>query len=175
MQLRRIAAVTVLATLICAAPSNAQHKQDAWTGSRVRVTAPNFLDQRITGTVSSINHDAISLRDEVTGEAYKIPLQAIARLDRFKGDSRANTAWRRARFGAFVGGSAGLVAGPFLAKADGLMGDLSFGQSLTVSTAAGLVGGAAVGAVLGALFPSEHWDWSIRPWGYDANLRPRGR
>jgi hypothetical protein len=168
--MRRLHTLAVAALLVAigATASAAQAKPDRLSGTRVRVTAPNFLDHRITGTVTSFTADGLVVREEVTGTEYDLPLHSIARLDPFKGGSPRSTAWYRGRVGAFLGGGLGAIAGALIGKAS----PYPFGQTIALSAAVGLVGGGSVGAMAGALYPAERWGWAMSPWGYDRSLRP---
>lgn len=164
----RILSAATLAVVLIAAPAHAQEREDKLTGTRVRVTAPNFLDDRVTGEVTSFTHERLVIRAESTGRQYTLPLKAVSRLDPFKGDSPASTAWYRGRLGAFIGASLGAIIAPAIVK----ISDQSIGQAIAMSGATGLVTGATVGAVYGWRNPVERWSWVTNPWGYDPELRP---
>lgn len=164
----RTLVVTAVAILLLAAPATAQQRSENLTGTRVRVTAPNFLDSRVTGTVTSFNHRRLVVTEEETGRRYTLPLKSVSRLEPFKGDSPASTAWYRGRWGAFLGASAGAILGPAIAKVT----DMGMGQAVLAGGATGLVAGAAAGGVYGWRNPEERWSWIVRPWGYDPELRP---
>lgn len=168
----RIPRIAALAAVLLASPALAQQGSDGLTGTRVRVTAPNFFPAPIRGTVTSYNHLGLTvLREDTTADSavsVTVPLRAVARLDRFAGGSASSTAWYRGRLGAFVGAGLGLIAGPLSAKVTGR----GVGQSAMLGGAVGLVSGFTVGAVIGAASPRERWTWSMQPWGYDASLRP---
>jgi hypothetical protein len=164
----RILSVATIAVVLLAAPAGAQQREDNLTGSRVRVTAPNFLEDRVTGTVTSFTHERLVIQSESTGRRYTLPLRAVSRLDPFRGDSPASTAWYRGRLGAFIGGSLGAILAPAIVK----ISDQSIGQAIAMSGVTGLVTGATVGAVYGWRNPEERWSWVMSPWGYDPKLRP---
>ena len=156
------------AALLLAAPAVAQQAADGLTGTRVRVTAPNFLRVPLTGTVTSYRQDGLTVAAEATGDTVLLPLRAISRLDKFAGGSAGSSAWYRGRVGAFIGAGLGLVAGPLTAK----LTDRGMGESALIGGAVGLGGGFALGAAMGAASPRERWTWTMQPWGYDPNLRP---
>lgn len=167
----RIPLLAALAAVLISVPAAAQQRSDGLSGTRVRVTSPNFIPEPVTGTVASYTQQGIVVVDEVTGDSILLPLRSVSRLDRFAGGSAASTAWYRGRVGAFVGAGLGLIAGPLLAKVvDREMGEMAF-----IGGGAGLVSGFAVGAIVGAAAPRERWTWTIQPWGYDATLRPAPR
>jgi hypothetical protein len=164
----RIPMLAALAAFLVSVPAAAQQQSDGLSGTRVRVTSPNFIPAPVTGTVSSYSQAGIVVVDEVTGDSIRLPLHSVSRLDKFAGGSAASTAWYRGRVGAFVGAGLGLIAGPLLAKVvDKEMGEMAF-----IGGGAGLVSGFTLGAIVGAAAPRERWSWIIQPWGYDATLRP---
>lgn len=142
--------------------------KDGLSGTRVRVTAPNFLPEILQGTVTSYRQQGLSVVSEATGDTVLLPLRSISRLDKFAGGSRGSTAWYRGRWGAFLGGGLGLVTAPLTAKLTGR----GMGESAMIGGAVGLGAGFATGAALGAASPRERWTWTMQPWGYDASLRP---
>lgn len=164
----RIPLLAALAAFLISVPAAAQQQSDGLTGTRVRVTSPNFIPAPVTGTVTSYTQQGIVVVDEVTGDSIRLPLRSVSRLDKFAGGSAASTAWYRGRVGAFIGAGLGLIAGPLLARVvDKEMGEMAF-----IGGGAGLVSGFTVGALVGAAAPRERWSWIIQPWGYDATLRP---
>lgn len=164
----RIIGLAALAAFLLAAPAAAQQASDGLTGTRVRVTAPNFLPAPLQGTVTSYRQDGLGVVGEESGDTVLLPLRAISRLDKFAGGSAGSSAWYRGRMGAFIGAGLGLIAGPLLAKVT----DRGMGESALIGGAAGLGAGFAVGAVIGAATPRDRWTWTMQPWGYDPTLRP---
>jgi hypothetical protein len=164
----RVLPLAALAALLIASPAAAQQASDGLSGTRVRVTAPNFIPAPVTGTVASYSTQGIVVVDEVTGDSIRLPLRSVSRLDEFAGGTAASTAWYRGRLGAFIGAGLGLIAGPVLSKVVG--GDMV--ENTLVGGAVGMTGGFVVGAITGAAAPRERWKWTMQPWGYDPNLRP---
>lgn len=160
--------IAAVAAFLLAAPVAAQQASDGLTGTRVRVTAPQFLPAPLTGTVTAYRQEGLSVLGETSGDTVLLPLRAISRLDRFAGGSAGSTAWYRGRMGAFIGAGLGLIAGPLLAKVT----DRGMGESALMGGAAGLGAGFTVGALYGAASPRERWTWTMQPWGYDPTLRP---
>jgi hypothetical protein len=156
------------AALLLAAPATAQQASDGLTGTRVRVTAPNFLPAPLQGTVISYTQEGLGVLGEAGADTVLLPLRAISRLDRFAGGSAGSTAWYRGRVGGFIGAGLGLIAGPLLAKVT----DRGMGESALIGGGVGLAAGFTVGAVWGASSPRERWTWTMQPWGYDPTLRP---
>lgn len=164
----RIHKLAALAAFLLVSPVAAQQASDGLSGTRVRVTAPNFIPATVTGTVASYTTQGIVVVDELTGDSIRLPLRSVSRLDEFAGGTAASTAWYRGRLGAFIGAGLGLVAGPVLSKVN----DMDMVQSTLISGAIGLGTGFTVGAVWGASSPRERWKWTMQPWGYDPTLRP---
>jgi hypothetical protein len=180
----RIVTIAALAAALLALPATAQQTSDTTaappapasaarpandglTGTRVRVTAPNFLPAPLTGTVTAYRQEGLTVAGEA-GDTVLLPLRAIARLDKFAGGSAGSTAWYRGRWGAFIGAGLGLVSAPLIARAT----DRGVGESAIMGGAIGLGAGFTVGAVIGAASPRERWTWTMQPWGYDPTLRP---
>lgn len=179
----RINALAAAAAFLIAMPAAAQETatqpadvptaaaprvNDGLTGTRVRVTAPNYLPEVLQGTVTSYRQDGLSVASEATGDTVLLPLRAISRLDKYAGGSRGSTAWYRGRWGAFLGAGLGLVAAPLTAR----LTDREMGESAMIGGAIGLGTGFALGAAMGAGAPRERWTWTMQPWGYDPTLRP---
>lgn len=164
----RVLALAVLAAFLFVTPAAAQQASDGLSGTRVRVTSPNFIPAPVTGTVSAYTREGIAVVDELTGDTIVLPLRSVSRLDEFAGGSAASTAWYRGRMGAFIGAGLGLISGPVLSKVNG--GDMA--RNTLLGGAVGMTAGFAVGAVTGAASPRERWKWTLQPWGYDPNLRP---
>lgn len=167
----RILTLAAAAAFLVSAPAAAQQASDGLTGTRVRVTAPQFIPAPVTGTITAYTRDGIAVADEFSGDTILLPLRSVSRLDKFAGGSAASTAWYRGRLGAFIGGGLGLIAGPVLAK----VVDRDMVESTLLGGAIGLGAGFTVGAVYGAASPRERWTWTIQPWGYDPELRPAAR
>jgi hypothetical protein len=160
--------LAALAAVLLAVPAAAQQSSDGLTGTRVRVTAPNFLPAPVTGIVTAYRQDGLSIAAEGTADTVMLPLRSISRLDKFAGGSRGSTAWYRGRWGAFIGGGLGLISAPLIAKAT----DLDMGESAALGGAIGLGTGLTIGLAFGAASPKERWTWTMQPWGYDPSLRP---
>jgi hypothetical protein len=173
VRLSTAAALALLTGIVAPAPLASQAATDGLTGSRVRVTAPNFADHRVVGVVSRYTDTRLEVTEEATDSVYVFPLRAISRLDPYKGGSAGSTAGYRASFGAFLGGALGLLGGAVLASVGD--GERNAAVTVVLGGAAGAGGGAALGALTGAAFPSERWGWVMSPWGYDPALRPGDR
>ena len=123
-------------------------------GDEVRVHAPGFRRDRIRGTVVLYEGATLELRELTSGSVVSVPVPEIRDLARNQGRDRSRSAWRSARIGGFVGGGAGLVAGPLIATTHA---PKRFGEIMLVSGAVGLLGGAGLGAILGTVLAQDHW------------------
>lgn len=164
----RIPMLAALAAFLLSVPAAAQQRSDGLSGTRVRVTAPQFIPAPVTGTITSYTQQGIVVVDELTGDSILLPLRSVSRLDKFAGGSAASTAWYRGRVGAFIGAGLGLIAGPVSSKVT----KKDMVESTLLGGVIGLTSGFTVGALMGAASPRERWTWTIQPWGYDASLRP---
>ena len=164
----RILTIAALAACLLASPVAAQ-RSDGLTGTRVRVTAPNFVPAPVTGMVTSYTQQGITLTDELTGDTLVLPLRSVLRLDEFAGGSAASTAWYRGRMGAFIGAGLGLVVGPVSAK----LTDRGMGESALLGGAVGAGAGFVVGALWGAATPRERWKWTCSPGATTPPCAPR--
>lgn len=160
--------LSALAALLLSVPAAAQQPSDGLTGTRVRVTAPQFIPAPVTGNITSYTQQGIVVVDELTGDSIRLPLRSVSRLDKFAGSSAASTAWYRGRVGAFIGAGLGLIVGPVSSK----LTKKDMAESTLLGGAIGLTSGFTLGAIIGAASPRERWTWTIQPWGYDSSLRP---
>jgi hypothetical protein len=165
-----IRSIVFTAVLIAAAATSAsaQRREDPLTGQVVRVTAPNFADHVVTGTVTGFSQEGLAVTEREGGTQHLFPLRSVQRLDIFRGAGGAAAAPRRARLYGFLGLAVGALAGPVIA----ITTDGDMATTTALSAGAGLAGGLALGAASGAAHPTEQWTWNVRPWGYDPNLRP---
>lgn len=123
-------------------------------GDEVQVHAPAVRGSRVRGTVVLYQGSTLAVRESGTGSVIPIPIDQIRLLARNEGMDRGRSSWRMARFGAFLGGAGGLVAGPLIAtsRAPG-----NFGEVMMVSSIVGTAAGTGLGAVLGAVFARDQW------------------
>lgn len=141
------------------------------TGDEVRVHAPSIRTSRIRGTVVLYQGSTLDLRERGTGAMVSIPVTDIRALARNEGVHRGASSWRMARFGGFVGAAGGLVAGPLIATADA---DGDVGATMAISGLAGTVGGAALGALVGAVFATDQWQRFRMPIVPSVSIAPGG-
>jgi hypothetical protein len=141
--------VLSLACCVClAAPAIADEAVPLSAGTRVRVTAPELLSRRVTGTLAAAGEREIVLALSST-ERRTIPRSTVTRLE-----------WSRGRHGHALAGAAvgALLGGAFAAVASGLACDVEICEGSPASAflvCAGL--GALPGAGIGALVRTERW------------------
>ena len=152
IRLRRL--LPVLLLTLHPAHSAAQTTNTLLPGDEVRVHAPAVLRSRVRGTVVLYQGSTLDVRQRNGGTVVSIPVASIEDLARNVGVHRGRSSWRMARFGAFLGGAAGLVSGPLIATT---RAPDNFGQVMAVSAVVGTLGGAGLGAMLGAAFPRDEW------------------
>jgi hypothetical protein len=157
----------LLLLLLLAAPAAAQRRDDL-TGKLVRVTAPNFADHVVTGTVSAYTEEGLRVAEQGSSAEHLYPLRSVQRIEIVRGAGAAATAPRRARGYGFIGFGIGVLAGPVLSLAT----DLDMVESTAITAGGGLVIGLAAGAASGAAAPRDQWSWVVNPWNYDPALRP---
>lgn len=123
-------------------------------GDEVQVVARGVRDARVRGTVVLYQGSTLDVREARTRSIVSIPVADIRMLARNVGMDRGRSAWFMARFGAFIGGAAGLVSGPLIATTHA---PDDFTEVLLVSGLVGTVAGAGTGAILGAVFARDRW------------------
>lgn len=144
----------VLSCMVAGVPSGAVSAMPE-PGTRVRFTARVPERERWIGPFVSVAHDTVTVRDgERNGALVGVPTLHVVRFEISRGNGR----------NGLRGAGAGFAIGALLGAAVGSVG--YSGNDYLVSSAGGsaLVGavvlgtiGAAVGAVIGARSPSEHW------------------
>jgi hypothetical protein len=140
-----------------ASPAVAQHRMSEGNRLRVEVQEPNLgPTATYEGTlVYSPNGFSLHAIDPAAdGEVIAVPLSGVTRIEMATARNRGRSARRGATFGAFLGGSLGLIAGPIIASQN--LGS-AFTPIVAKSTAGGLVAGTALGALGGALFARDGW------------------
>ena len=105
-----------------------------YSGERVRVTAPDFSDEPMIGTVVSLEAGILTMQPDGSPSPLVIPSESMSSIEVARMSSGA--------VGGVLGGVVGIAAGAFLAGAI-VSGSGSAGASLAV------VAGAGVGAIAG--------------------------
>ena len=123
-------------------------------GDDVRVLAPSVRGSRVRGTVVLYQGSTLDIRERSGGEIVSIPVASIRDLARNVGVHRGRASWRMARFGAFLGGAGGLVAGPLIATS---RAPDAFTGVMIASAVIGISAGAGIGAALGAALARDEW------------------
>lgn len=145
--------------VVGAAPAFAQFPSQVHAGVRVRVWVPEqysqdnnpWRRQLLRGTVSSLDGDALRLGiPGATGEVV-IPRSSIRRLDVSRGQSRVASAIERAIGGAIVG-----AIGAALENDPGSTEWPAYNRDWRAAEE-GAKWGAALGASIGFVFPTERW------------------
>lgn len=125
-------------------------------GTKMRVTAPAILPEPITGRLTSLTPDTVSIAK--SGAAvFQIPMISVQKLELSEGRNRLK--W--AALGALAGGLVGGLIGGYSADNNDPTG-LEAAALFIAGGTVGLVGGGVAGAV----FAPERW--------YQYSL-PRGR
>ena len=146
--------LTLLLLLLHPLALSGQNARTLSPGDEVRVHAPSVRPSRIRGTVVLYQGSTLELQERETGQILDVPVAEIRSLALNEGLHRGRSSWYVARFGAFLGGAGGLVAGPLIAtsRAPG-----NFGEVMLVSGIVGTAAGTGLGAILGAVFARDHW------------------
>lgn len=159
-----------LAVLSCStlAPSALQSQEAEPTptapaiesGTRVRVTAPFVLPDRIEGSMESATDDTLQVN--TSAGLVKVPVENLQKLEVSTG-RRANVG-RGAIYGTAIGGLTGLALGLIdggaeCSSSDAFcLYDYSAGQMAAMGLLTGAALGAAVGAIVGAIVKTEKWE-----------------
>lgn len=140
----------VVAAIVAAAPANAQARpslrDSVVAGMRVRVTAPTYLPERMSGKVVSPDSAGFRLDFVRADAATFVPWAGIQVLEVSEGAPRAGYAL----LGLLVGPAVGVAMGAvFCSRGTGndpCFGPIGFGLT-----------GLLVGPVLGAIVAPERW------------------
>lgn len=147
------AAVLLLGGLLlgAGAPGSAGAQQAAdipvRPGDRIQVRAPSLLHRRAEGELLSVAGDTLRIAGEDGGVGVRVRLGDVERLRVQRGTDDAR--WR----GAFLGAAAGVIVGVAVDEEtrddpDAVRNELRLG---------GLVGGAALGWLVGRAFEVRRW------------------
>ncbi|HEU0079992.1 MAG TPA: hypothetical protein VFQ76_20260, partial [Longimicrobiaceae bacterium] len=149
-------ALVLAAGLALAAPCGLAAQQKApplAPGARVRIVAPALSQEKISGTVVSVDSDWVHLASTEPAAERWLHLSLVDSADVSLGLNRGRRAFKGSTWGAFLGFGAGVISGALLAQ------HLPTGVATSAALGAvgvGLVGGG-IGAGIGALTPRERW------------------
>lgn len=166
--MNRLLTLALSAVLVLAAGTADAQRRDPLIGREVRVTAPNFADHQVRGTVTAFTHEGLRVQEQGTAEEHLFPVHSVERIDILKGRGRGATARARLRSYGFIGAALGAIAAPLVAREF----DMSVGTGVAVFGGAGALLGGTAGVLSGNAAPREQWSWQTAPWGYDRNLKP---
>jgi hypothetical protein len=167
MLLRSIAAI-----MLAAAPCSAWCQSSALPalGIRVRLTARDTIPvqfgsrDRVVGTLTAAGRDSVSILDLDRGRVVTVPITSLGRVEVSEG--RHSGAGRGALLGLLAGAGAGIASG-LVACGGGACSSSGgdFGSAVVlVLGAGGALGGAGVGALIGAMVRTERWrDVEVSP------------
>ncbi|MBV9774348.1 MAG: hypothetical protein JO040_10385 [Gemmatimonadetes bacterium] len=126
-------------------------------GTRIRVSAPTLTPDKVVGSAVSIDHEWLSFTrpDSASrGSQTWVRLAFVDTIEVSRGRSRRRRALKGSSWGAFLGGSLGIIAGGLAAKE---LPTSSEESAALGAVSVGLVGGA-IGAAIGAIRPGkERW------------------
>lgn len=137
---RLIPAILACAALL-AAPCAADAQTPVGPGTRVRILAPSAADTLITGTVVAIDSASLLLAAGFDTAGVHVPLAHIRRLEVARDPAYGRR--QAGLWGLLLGGAAGYAL---------MYSQCSEGWGCDRYQGAGIVGGAAVGMLLGGLF-----------------------
>src|SRR5262245_44195296 len=105
----RAALITLLVVRLVSVQLAAQQQLSGLVvGSRVRVSVSD--ERKLTGRVEQVTADALVLQPEGQA-AVSIPIAALNRVEVSRGSqSRAQSAWRYAKWGAAIGAGSGAIS-----------------------------------------------------------------
>ena len=161
-------ALVLAAGLALAAPCGLAAQQKApplAPGARVRIVAPALSQEKIAGTVVSVDSDWVHLASTEPAAERWLHLSLVDSADVSLGKNRGRRAFKGSTWGAFLGFGAGVISGALLAQ------NLPTGVATSAALGAvgvGLVGGG-IGAGIGALTPRERW----QPYNYTYAAAPQ--
>jgi hypothetical protein len=159
MPTSRLATAALLAA-ICASSAGAQFRTQVQTGDRVRVWLPEeYLQengspwhrQLLRGTLTGVDSGALRLTIPGATGSLVIPRTEIRRIDVSKGESRIASAFERAAMFA-ISGAVGAAL-----ENDPKSTEWPHYNRTWRAAEEGAKWGAAIGAVVGFVLPTERW------------------
>jgi len=159
MNALRIACMAAGLAVVAPTEILSQDKPSIRPGSRVRVTAPSVFNKRVAGTVDVVGSDTLAVNAEKGGGVLLVSLKDVTRLE--VSDGRRSHAGLGAKIGLMTGFVTGFVI--VVATYEECTDFCPVPDPGPVGTAAiaGVVfgiGGAALGAIVGALIKTDRWE-----------------
>ena len=121
---------------------------DLVPGARVRVTAPDIAPNPLTGTISALSGQAITLAIKGRADEVSVSRRSISRLEISQGRNRR----KGLLIGGFAAAAVGAVVGGIGCRDSA---DFDSWQCAAILGGFGFAAGAGVGAIVGA---GEHWN-----------------
>lgn len=145
---RKGSIVLVAALLLLPAPTPAQ---ELAPGQRIRVTAPQLQLGRQVGELLWLDRDSLLLGAK--GLRWAVPPELVTQIDASRGQRR------HVVVGLALGAAVGLGVGAILLSPNSnrCTGSGNYGEFCLQMRAGILVGGAGLGALVGALIHTERW------------------
>lgn len=125
-------------------------------GQRVRVWSAQLGLERQEATIVALVPDTLVMEWLDPLHPPRLPLSYLDRLERRSPRSAGSGAALGALFGLLIGGTAGFLVGNELSNRADCADDC--GLARRALTATGLLAGPLAGAVVGAVWPGEHWE-----------------
>ena len=125
------------------------------SGNRIRVSAPQFNANLLTGIFTKTSNDTLFLIPSDESSQLTIPFSYIQSLEKSKGKTHGKSTLKGAGIGLLIGAALGGIAG--------LMADDPNNEEISTSTwilyGAGAVGiaGTVIGGTIGLLSAGEKW------------------
>ncbi len=142
-------------------------------GDRVRIAAPEIVNDRVVGTVVALKPDTLAVNVENRDSPLALPLASLTKLEVSQGQKSRTL--KGAGIGFLVGGAAGLATA---ALACAIAGDCDADDPYTglVYAVFGVLGagvGTLTGAIIGSTIKVDRWD-TVQLDQLRVGLPPRG-
>jgi hypothetical protein len=124
-------------------------------GARIRVWTPEMGN--VTGRARASTADTLVLQPDGGTTTVSIPLTTFVRIEINRGSqSRMNSAWRHAKWGALIGAVPGAISLGLQHEQVG--GGSSAAKAALLGAWSGGLFGALIGGVVGAVNPGQDWE-----------------
>ena len=156
---RRLARLTLV--LLWAPTVTAQELSE---GQRIRVSAPGFQLEGVTGKVLRLDRDSLVMQS--AGERLALPRPVVTRIETVVGRHGHSIS------GALIGGAAaaGFVGQDMIRKPSQCRGSGNYGELCAMIVVGSLVGGALVGGLIGTAIRHDEWI-TLTDLGYTPSVR----